>query len=289
MLSNKDKYMKIIGLRLNYIFENRNDAFKFILYAAFFSYLLFAWQKAYSPIWEVEFNSAWEKYFQTESSRNDEGTFSLGKKSQKKPVLSLELNPDLAKVDETLLKAIKYNVESRIFKEKVTPLDLTIDTTRIDPRWRVTWTKLMLSWQIKDLSESMKVLVHELGHIVDLHFLPNLWDYDPSENFYNISWVSYNVKKKWSKMQDFLSGYALTNKYEDFAESFSFFVFHNEEFRSRSQKNLMIARKYNYFKKYVFIDSEFSNTSFEKLKIAHYNWDTTKIPVNLKKYLYYIR
>ena len=61
-------------------------------------------------------------------------TFTLGKKIQKKPVLTLDLNPDLAKVDDALLKAIKFNVESKIFKDKVTPLDLTIDTTRIDPR-----------------------------------------------------------------------------------------------------------------------------------------------------------
>jgi hypothetical protein len=63
-------------------------------------------------------------------------------------------------------------------------------------------------------------------------------------------------------MTDFLSGYALTNKYEDFAESFTFYVFHNEDFRSRAQKNLMIARKYNFFRKYVFINTEFADTSF---------------------------
>lgn len=90
-------------------------------------------------------------------------------------------------------------------------------------------------------------------------------------------------------MTDFLSGYALTNKYEDFAESFTFYVFHNDEFKARAIKNLMIARKYNFFKKYVFINSEFANTNFEYGKIAFYNWDSTKINISLKKYLYYIR
>jgi hypothetical protein len=90
-------------------------------------------------------------------------------------------------------------------------------------------------------------------------------------------------------MSDFLSGYALSNKYEDFAESFTFFVFHNEEFKRRAVKNIMLARKYNFFKKYVFIGNEFENTSFEYNQIAYYNWDGTKIPFNLKKYLYYIR
>jgi hypothetical protein len=51
----------------------------------------------------------------------------------------------------------------------------------------------------------------------------------------------------------------------------------------------MIARKYNFFRKYVFINTEFADTSFWYDQIAYYNWDTTKIPFNLKKYLYYIR
>ena len=228
MIENKYRYIKILKAHFNFLFENKYDVLKFVIYVCFFSYLLFTWQKTYSPDGEAILNSAWEQTSIEENNPMNDTTFTLGKKIQKKPVLTLDLNPDLAKVDDTLLKAIKFNVESKIFKDKVTPLDLTIDTTRIDPRWRVTWNKLMLSWKIKDLSESMKVLVHELGHLVDLHYLPNLWDYDPSENFYNISWLSYNVKKKWSKMQDFLSGYALTNKYEDFAESFTFFIFHNE-------------------------------------------------------------
>jgi hypothetical protein len=97
------------------------------------------------------------------------------------------------------------------------------------------------------------------------------------------------VKKKSSKLADFVSGYALTNKYEDFAESFTFYVFHNEEFKRRAKENLFIARKYNFFSKYVFFNTEFENTSFENTTIKAYNWDATKISINLKKYLYYIR
>ncbi|HBA44948.1 TPA: hypothetical protein DEG21_03710 [Patescibacteria group bacterium] len=59
-----------------------------------------------------------------------------------------------------------------------------------------------------------------------------------------------------------MSGYSLSNKYEDFAESFVFYIFHNEEFLRRAKTNYSIKLKYNFFKNYIFSESEFNNTSF---------------------------
>lgn len=289
--------MKNIIKIKDFLIRNKADVVKFILYSTFFFFLFFTFQKANSPVFQTEqFNSAKEYTItsNTDSTKsssisNSEDGFVLWKKEFKKPNLTISFNPDNVVIDETLLTALRFNINSKMFFNKVTPLDVTIDKTRKDPRWQVSWNKLILSGNMTELKESIKVFVHELWHLVDLRFLPNLWDYDPSENFYNISWVSYNVKKKNSKLVDYISWYALTNKYEDFAESFTFYIFHNEEFKKKSLTNVIISRKYNFFKKYIFIDEEFSNTSFEQKEIAAYNWDTTKIPVNLKKYLYYIR
>lgn len=90
-------------------------------------------------------------------------------------------------------------------------------------------------------------------------------------------------------MGDFVSGYALSNKYEDFAESFSFYVFHNDIFRDRALKNVSLQKKYDFFKTYVFDHEEFVGTSFGREWLKSYNWDTTRIPVDMKKYLYYIK
>lgn len=275
------------------LIDNKTDIIKFIIYSTFFFFLFFTVQIANSPVWKIVFNSATNKVDSNikELSDNSESVddFIIGKKIIKKPSLSISLNPDYIKIDSDLMDSLKLNVESKYFKDKVTPLDLTVDSTKLDPRWQVIWNKLILSGKINNLKESVKVFVHELGHIVDLHYLPNLWDYDPSENFYNISWLSYQVKKKNSKIEDFVSWYALTNKYEDFAESFWFYIFHNEEFKTRAGKNINIARKYSFFSKYVFINNEFQNTFFDNSTITAYNWDTTKIGINLKKYLYYIK
>lgn len=272
---------------------NKSDIIKFFIYFLFFFFLFSSSQIANSPVGKINYNSATNPIESNNDSEiidssADDG-FVIGKKIMKKPSLSISFNPDYIKIDSYLMDSLKLNVESKYFKEKVTPLELNIDNIRIDPRWQVVWNKLILSGKMNNLRESMKVFVHELGHIVDLHYLPNLWDYDPSENFYNISWLSYQVKKKNTKIEDFVSWYSLTNKYEDFAESFWFYIFHNEEFKRRASKNINIARKYNFFSKFVFINSEFQNTYFENTNIVAYNWDTTKIGINLKKYLYYIK
>ncbi len=91
------------------------------------------------------------------------------------------------------------------------------------------------------------------------------------------------------KMGDFVSGYALSNKYEDFAESFSFYVFHNEDFAARAVKNTILSKKYDFFKKHVFDEDEFIGTSFGNGVLKSYNWDTTRVPIDMKKYLYYIK
>ena len=272
------------------LFESRNDIIKFVIYTSIFFTLLFGTQKVFSPEWYMSFYSAEnERKLNTSNSTYDSEKYELWKKIEIKPLLSIIINPTDSKVDDKLMKSIKFNAESRFFKEKVTPLEITLEWLRKEPRWQVVWNKLILSTKMWDLRESVKVFVHELWHIVDLHYLPNMWDYDPSENFYNISWVSYKVKKKDSKLDDFVTWYALTNKYEDFAESFTFYVFHNDDFRMKASKNKIIAKKYEFFSKYIFVDKEFRYTWFNTSPITAYNWDSTKIYVNLKKYLYYIR
>lgn len=98
--------------------------------------------------------------------------------------------------------------------------------------------------------------------MVDIHYLkPGILG-DPSDSFYAISWDSYKVKKKGAKLADFVSGYALSNKYEDFAESFSYYVFHNAEFKKRAKDNGMLAKKYEFFAKKLFVGKEFLETDF---------------------------
>ena len=81
----------------------------------------------------------------------------------------------------------------------------------------------------------------------------------------------------------------MTNKYEDFAESYTFYVFHNESFAARAATDSILARKYAFFESKVFEKNEFVGTSFESVPLEQYLWDTTKPPIFVAKYLQYIR
>ncbi len=112
---------------------------------------------------------------------------------------------------------------------------------------------VMISGKIKTLSEMSKVLVHELGHMIDIYFLKKKGlQADPSTQFYKISWSEPTIIKRGISAASFVSGYAMTNQYEDFSESFTFYIFHNKEFLARAEKNTLLKQKYDFFKNTLF-------------------------------------
>lgn len=96
--------------------------------------------------------------------------------------------------------------------------------------------------------------------------------------------------KPGQKRLDFVSGYAMTNRYEDFAESYTFYVLHNDYFLLKAQDSRVLLQKYNFFSEYVFEDEFLRDT--QKLsteKLLEYYWDTTKVPFDIKKFLHYLQ
>lgn len=203
--------------------------------------------------------------------------------------LTIAFNPDYVKIDNAILDRLREVVGSSYFQSKVTPLNLVLDAERQEPRGQVTGNRLILSTSIPSDSEQIKVFVHELGHIVDIFYLKKGFFGDPSDTFYHISWESFNTKKKGQKISNFVSGYALSNKYEDFAESFAFYVFHNEDFARRAKQDPILRQKYDFFGSFVFEKDAFVGTSFGTDVLKGYNWDITKIRIDTKKYLYYVQ
>ena len=70
-------------------------------------------------------------------------------------------------------------------------------------------------------NEILSVFIHELGHYFDIVYLEKKVLFDVSDMFYQLSWIDINIMKAGLNTKDFVSGYAMTNKYEDFAESFT--------------------------------------------------------------------
>lgn len=168
-------------------------------------------------------------------------------------------------------------------------LEIILDTHQKEPRWRFQGKVITLASGVKSDGEFMKLLTHEVGHYVDIYTLFSSGEQDISDDFYSISWSDKTTKKAGEWLSSFVSWYAATNKYEDFAESFTFYVFHNEDFSARALSNESLRQKYLFFRENVFASWMFVGTDFRTSTIPNYLWDTTKIPISLKKYLYSLR
>lgn len=247
----------------------RIDFFRFFIYTILFLFLFSGYNRVSGPYFETTFDSASIKNQEmplSETFPEQSSTSGLKKNIPKKDVknipLTIAFNPDYVKIDNSIVNRLREVVRSSYFQSKVTPLNLVLDNERQEPRGQVMGNKLILSTAIPSDSEQIKVFVHELGHIVDIFYLRKGFFADPSDIFYNISWESFNTKKKGQKIGDFVSGYALSNKYEDFAESFAFYVFHNEDFFARAKKDPILQQKYDFFRSYVFAKDAFVGTSF---------------------------
>lgn len=151
-----------------------------------------------------------------------------------------------------------------------------------------------------DTKEFYSVLIHELGHTTDLgslretesifesEFSDNqkpIYEGDPSLIFYRINWENEITRKRDSKNEDFVSGYAITDPFEDFAESYVYYVLHNKEFKMKARYNRRLMEKYLFMKYDVFNGQEF-NTGEEDLKKVNIRpWDITKLNYNLEEFL----
>jgi len=138
-------------------------------------------------------------------------------------------------------------------------------------------------------TEFLWVLIHEFAHYFDIYKLGKSPFWDISDDFYSISWQWVKSLLPWSKQSDFVSGYAMTNKYEDFAESYTYYVFHNEDFSKKTENNTKLMQKYRFLEKYAFIKKDFFHEDFSINEAKDYYWDITKIPFDNEKFLQYLR
>ncbi len=165
-------------------------------------------------------------------------------------------------------------------------LAILIDDKLVEPRGRIYGSRISLSSHVLKDGEFLKLFIHEFGHYIDLYFLTSAAGRDASETFYGISWKDTTVKLPGEGLSSFVSGYAATNKYEDFAESFTFYIFHNTYFADRALKNESVRQKYLFLSNYIFPGGQFMGKDYSSTRIPSYIWDTTKVPISLQKYLY---
>lgn len=147
--------------------------------------------------------------------------------------------------------------------------------------------------------EMVGVLIHELGHNVDYGTLTAsvqkqesnfkdgqlpVYESDPSLDFYRISWISNTEQKEGATALDFVSGYAMSDPFEDFAETYCFYVLHNKDFRVLATTSNSLYAKYRFMKYQVFGGKEF-DTGDGQIQKDQRPWDVTVLPYDLNRFM----
>lgn len=136
------------------------------------------------------------------------------------------------------------------------------------------------------------VVIHEFGHIYDLHQEERSGDPspfhhgpyqipspDPTAEYYGYSWEN-DFNKLHDKMA-YASGYGTSIPPEDFAETFALYVLQGETFRKWAGENEVIKAKYDFLKDTVYQGREFKSTYV----VNDRPYDVTKLPYELSDLL----
>jgi len=275
----------------------------FIISLVFFSFSIFFLKDYFFWVSEKEINNnIEEKYIEPSIVKNenflDNQTLLETNKDKIKISLKSAYNIDyiyIPKKLELLITDYTYYFKSFLNNKsiilKIENLKVEFYKEKNDVRGKMKNHSIKLYWiENMKIEELNAVWIHEFWHYVDLYFLKK-WIYtDLSDYFYNISWDSTKILKAWQKQEDFVSWYAMTNKYEDFAESFTYFILDNEDFLSKSSKSDILRKKYDFFIKYLFREWEFVWTDFSvDNEILDYYRDITKIDFSLENFLEFLK
>lgn len=115
-----------------------------------------------------------EKTLETTLKREDYQTSNFTEIVHIKPFKSpiqILLEPSESAMPPGYLATIDSVLAGTYFREILWQFPLTVDTNRLSPRGQMSNESVILSGRIKSTPEMAKVLVHELGHMVDIYLL----------------------------------------------------------------------------------------------------------------------
>ncbi len=230
--------------------------------------------KVVRPFPEVKFES-WDGHF---AARNFQ---------------SAEDKKELLHIEDTLKKTM-----AALPKNFFQPLrTLEVRNTENASRGLSNQKKLILhTASMNNEDEMISVFLHEVGHLVDLGVLESetggasrfrdhgkvIFENDPSVKFYRLSWLDEKTKSSSVSANDFVSGYAATGSFEDFAETFLFYRLHGEKFRHLAKNSEILQKKYAFLRDTVFGGTEFqvAKKASDFVPTAKLLWDATLLPID---------
>lgn len=203
--------------------------------------------------------------------------------------------------DSAFLSKLKIIAESPIGIDSEEPVHVQIQIWKCSGGRKACYSSYKYQWKrtstitidrtVDSDDVIMKAFVHEMWHA---RFA--LLTDRQQEAF---SSISHDKAKKWNlypdskPYEDFASGYGATKdpvigRYEDFAEAFTMYVFHNSEFKEAIKTNEKMKKKYIFMKSTVFRGKFLSGTCFTVGTFPEKRWDMTKAPIDSAFFLKFL-
>lgn len=175
--------------------------------------------------------------------------------------------------------------------------NITINNYTKWKRWYANAKILVINtYQIVNYKEFLQVLAHEMWHVLDLWAIsgtssvinPDYTEFgkakfavdDQSLAFYALSWSNEDTLRSRMTNQDFVSGYGMSNPFEDFAECHNMYLYHRDVFAYMAQDSTTLKQKYDYFNtlyKTRKLSANFDPTDMTTLEIDFRPWDSTRM------------
>ncbi len=106
-------------------------------------------------------------------------------------------------------------------------------------------------------------VIHELGHIVDVHGIQG--DFADEQNVFSyakedrdeIFQVALESKPNDKEKLGYITSYSSNNDLQNFAEHYAYYVVYPDVFRDEMKKDPLLAKKYEFLRDFIFNGKEF--------------------------------
>lgn len=175
---------------------------------------------------------------------------------------------------------------------------IEINSSNVKSRWYSSRNSIVLDVKsMKSYQEFIQVLIHEIGHIVDFtHLIGDpltskdttftefgravFFVDDPSLVFYAYSRSDEYTRAQNTSYKDFVSGYGMTDPFEDLAESINFYMYYHHIFKRLSSQSNVLLLKYQFLEELFggrYINDGLKKASlFSSDKWEYRPYDTTR-------------
>lgn len=200
-------------------------------------------------------------------------------------VVQTDITPHHQKLADSVLRALPSGCRDKL-------RNFYVQYTGAKSRGLGGKTTIILTGSVSD-EEFTALLTHECAHVIHSNWTgtaktetafrdgKDAFRTDsPVVDFFSISWMGADILKENAKKADFASGYAQSDAFEDFAESFAMYILHRDAFEARAETNTAMAAKLQWMKTNLPTNDDLLGTSRYTWDKS-VPWDVTKLPYTL--------